>query len=172
MQCCSLQFQLAPFHTEIGKPQDLESMSPNGSAVALGLTPEPPEQARLADACDSASEPFLKMHEFVHPRDGLVTGYLGYNPDIRCPRLEQSTLRTWLTLREKAATPEGLTVSEALEMRGLIAWLAHCTVQYTNGFGPECALPGLIWDPRFVYNNAPAPERMWSKPSSSRWRRI
>ncbi len=99
--CCRLPFQLALFHTEIGKALDLDSISPSWSAIAIGLMPEPPEQARLVDTRDERTEPFVQFHPFTHPEDGYVTGYLGYHPDARNPRLEQSTLGTWQNLRRR-----------------------------------------------------------------------
>ena len=47
LQCCPLPFQLAPFHTEVGKALDWDSMSTKWVAVALGLIPEPPELSCL-----------------------------------------------------------------------------------------------------------------------------
>ena len=57
--------------------------------------------------------------------------FLGYNPNVVTPRIEESTLRTWYHLRDTASQREGLTVSQAWQMRGLLVWLAHCTVLYT-----------------------------------------
>ncbi len=69
-----------------------------------------------------------------------------------------------MALREASLSQDGLTVSQALEFRGLIAYLAHSTVLYAHAFGDACSLPGLLWDTRFVYEAPPAPERVWRRP--------
>jgi hypothetical protein len=163
-QCCPLPPHLAPIHTEIGGRLNFGHMATDWSAIVLGLLPEPASQAGLIDTDNGPSEPALRFHPFTHPEDGPRCSYIGYHPDVATPKYEQSTLRTWMALREASLSQQGLSVGQAHEFRGLIAYLAHCTVLYANSFGPECALPGLIWDPRFVYAEPPAPERMWVRP--------